>query len=1350
MKQINVETAAREQLVDFIRCMHPQLQREQERVRELESQVSGLQSFIQEKNAEIRELRQQSDRLTEKSASDEETISTLIKQMEGMRSGESPLVSVVPLSATTGVQRGRTAERGKRKWYPSADAAGGEYKPETHRPLDTVGNGDVGRRASRTPPPVKVNAESALEQLKSQNAAATAAIATKMEEVFALEKKVRELTEVNAFYSAIVSQHDQEEKVRMSQALGCYSGHSDDDVAGLRQEVERLQLHISSMADRGEKLQRIIKAVECDKVALSEENEALKRELVLLEAEMEEMTREYARARKSLVAAARTAAEPSSSLERGLTFAEKAPQVRAASAPQQGLMRELPSRGTAVTVDPYLQNPDRCVSYLSSSPAPCVSPLARDERQSVIGGVATSAQTGSTIPTKQSHSRFTFRSLRPMRVRSPDAHERELLDRIHFYEDQFAQMEAFEADRQRSFDEMERNRAELFVSMNSQLEKQRKEIYRLRKLHEETSIKSSATARPSHNHSLASLPSREEEGERGSSHRRGPSPVERSLTAVPTSLQSLHFDSLDNLDAADNATAAWVNERESALSCSRHRRQVSSEALSTSFGLLDELMWREKHARSRICTEAVEEELQLFAGMHIGTVRLFAGALEAREAHLLCETADLRKDVGALQARVVDLEAQLAIAREAEKVLLGGATDSEAIGMTGVSDPDSPETNLLYVATSLSEKKTLYTAFMALEAYGAVLEYHRELIKICRLSSSGAVEVVELGEDCMHAEIARDLEEVQMVLDSVRCLSQLQPSLSHAATPHLYDTSSAPRIVGELLTACETDTGTCDEEADVAVASSRDQSSSHLAPPQTFSQPTQTQIASLSSHTDVADREEEIIHGVAEIAGELHAISYVPPDIFSQEQAAAVVTKASGDDAVPLPLSIAEAVTDISPFQDSLEEEHSHISAATSGDGSARTADSGNVSPMSHKTIAASFNDGYLPPGKKKLEAEREAISSTGVTASVAEPRQVESSVAESADLHKEDDAREEYQASDGAEDESSEAHDDGTLSSTSQLEVTEGEEVEFLAQLEKEMAKGGLEIVTEHREDEGGIVASPADLDIDNGGGEEREAGCGEGQPADSEVARAEASSETRAPPSCGADGEQQSRRGDTSQEKEGLDPVVLEDEFNEAELPMESPDERSDKSTAASSLSPNSDNVSEERSSTSPTSTTSSSLVTGTSTSGEGVHFESAVVRDHLAPQISVPVAEPPLLPPLPSISLDSLFGVSGGKAPSASAERNDGRQSFPASSALSPPLPLSDPKVSPRFDTLCTAMTPTPPPHSMLAPCLRHTPSRPYFSSFPSEEQQLQTSGGFEVPNSHDSSSGDDFEAEFDPFA
>ncbi|KAH8609223.1 hypothetical protein ERJ75_001238400 [Trypanosoma vivax] len=56
-----------------------------------------------------------------------------------------------------------------------------------------------------------------------------------------------------------------------------------------------------------------------------------------------------------------------------------------------------------------------------------------------------------------------------------------LFERLELYRKRVEQMNAYEVDRQRSFDEIERARAEMFTEMNVKLEEQRREIQRLNK-----------------------------------------------------------------------------------------------------------------------------------------------------------------------------------------------------------------------------------------------------------------------------------------------------------------------------------------------------------------------------------------------------------------------------------------------------------------------------------------------------------------------------------------------------------------------------------------------------------------------------------------------------------------------------------------------------------------------------------------------------------------------------------------------------------------------------------------------------------------------------------------------------
>lgn len=763
MKQINVETATREQLVSFIRRMHPQLQREQERVKELESQISGFQEFIHEKNAEIRVLRQQSDRLTEKSASDEETIGALIKQMEEMRLEQVPSPPAITAASSSGpsAPRSKTGEQGAGKGHPPGEGAGGERSPEALRPVDAPGNGDFGRRPSRTPPAHKDSLESTVASLKAQNATAASAIANKADEIARLESKVRELMEVNAFYSAIVAQHDQEEKARMGQKLVRGSEQSEEDVAELRQELERLQLNISDLDVQEEKLQRIIRATEAEKSALRQENELLKRASVQLEAEMEEMTREYTRARRSLAA---TVSRHTSIAGVRLMYADDEPlHSRAGSAPQEGPTRDGSLRGAISAPDSFAPLMERRLTSVSSSAAPRVSPLSYEGRQGALAAGRTSSASVATS-SSASRSMFNFRSLRPIRVRNPDAHEKDLLDRIRLYEQQLAQVELFEADRQRSFDEMEHNRAEMFAAMNAQLEKQRKEIHRLRKLHEEASLDSSLTARPSHNHSVASVANREEEeGRVNMRHHGSHSPEDRCLTAVPTSTQSLL--NVESLNAIDDAEGSF-SERDTVTTRSGHqRRGTASSAPAGAPGWQEELRRREREGRVALWWEAVEGSLELFSLYHAVAVQQFTEELAACHAKLLGEREELTLDLETLQRRNEELESQVECL---ESVLQARAEEAEADGKVAASaEVADLGSAAAHDSTAVFlEDKALCAAHLALDAYGVVLSHYAELL---RWRGGGDLHEtkVDTGDDGLEGEVASDLAELRAVLDSL-------------------------------------------------------------------------------------------------------------------------------------------------------------------------------------------------------------------------------------------------------------------------------------------------------------------------------------------------------------------------------------------------------------------------------------------------------------------------------------------------------------------------------------------------------------------------------------------------------
>lgn len=72
-----------------------------------------------------------------------------------------------------------------------------------------------------------------------------------------------------------------------------------------------------------------------------------------------------------------------------------------------------------------------------------------------------------------------LRGLSPIDVSNPSLQERRLLHRIEIYESKLAELEEWEIDRKRCFDEMEKTRAEFFSSMNEELHKRKEKIHSL-------------------------------------------------------------------------------------------------------------------------------------------------------------------------------------------------------------------------------------------------------------------------------------------------------------------------------------------------------------------------------------------------------------------------------------------------------------------------------------------------------------------------------------------------------------------------------------------------------------------------------------------------------------------------------------------------------------------------------------------------------------------------------------------------------------------------------------------------------------------------------------------------------
>ncbi|KPA83886.1 hypothetical protein ABB37_02073 [Leptomonas pyrrhocoris] len=1407
MKQINVETATREQLVDFIRRMHPQLQREQERVRELESQVSGFQEFIHEKNAEIRELRQQSDRLTEKSASDEETIGALIKQMEAMRQEQTPSPNMIPITGafSASTLRARSVEQGSGKGHPSGDGAAHERSPESIRSPDSSGNGEAARRPSRTPPPLKENLESVLAQLKSQSATAATTISGRTEEIAKLENKVRELMEINAFYSAIVAQHDQEEKARLGQKLVLGSGQLEEEVAELRQEVERLQLHISNMDVQEEKLQRVTKATEAEKSALRIENELLKKEAVQLEAEMAEMTREHARARRSLAAAA---SHQSSTIDVRLTYADTdGPQARAVSAPQQISSQDALQRVPLTSMDSYTQQPERRYASLPGFTASRVSPLSHEGRQGMMRGSGASPVAATNL-SSASHSRFNFRSLRPIRVRNPDAHERDLLDRIHIYEEQLTQMELFEADRQRSFDEMERNRAEMFAAMNVQLERQRKEIHRLRKLHEDVSLDSSFTARPSHNQSVGSVVNREEEEGQASLRRHGShSPVERCLTAVPTSTQSLlNVESYKCVDEVDGVAGASVNGRDSLALRSAHQRRLAPSA--THVGVSspeEEFRWHEKEERLLVWRAAMESAVQLAAGFHAITVQSYTKELTACHAKLLGERAALTSELEELQlhnekleAQVANLEVELHRSSEAAEADRTAQTNPEVVDQKVPADED--------VFKYLLEQKALCAAHLAMDMYGGLVTSCCAFLHEMENHSLGA-EVYEGFVD-LTEEVARDLAEVHAALHSLTQQQREVPQESHvmlSATPSiLVDPStpqSPPTSYVDVASADIPEHSDNDKNAAQGFRSSSSIASSpiHCSSPgepaalvadQRIPITATTTTGSTSVSTASAKQvNTESPFSANTFRGDATAVSISQDD--SRRSSFDSEAEACNEDKTQRQSEDRTASTEGDSPDDSEGEALAQVSAEeTDGtapsqfadcvekdDGTGRT----SVTPEGAERMASVCT---MSDEGSDVEGHGGAVLAASVSSEREESDEREGGNAQaplkevSPNVTTYSSTRADADVKGGAQVYSQgsvvELRESDTMSATSQLEMTETEEAEFLAQLQKAMGEDGATGWTVPEEGEKTAQAALASTSLSSSrtGKEEGEeiaeveshhfGESSEGELDGRAAATASATSSTATSEEQKPDGRAalNSPEGKASssctdsvhQAKAEVDATTSSNmEVVKSDVPFPPGSNRED---AGDGPELSFSNSSADVSAVAPSPHFPSNGVAqegegSVSAVTEGLKAAAAVVAP-LPPA----AATPPLIPPT---SLDELFGGYPGTTPFPPPPADVPPRVFksPAVSYATSPPPSAFPERNKPVDSCATfsnhASLPTLSPSSMFATPPRPAPSRTFFIGSPHDGSYAPPQSSPKGASTRGSSSSDDvFEAGFDPFA
>lgn len=244
------------------------------------------------------------------------------------------------------------------------------------------------------------------------------------------EKKLNEQEEMLDVYATIVSQYDTEEKKRAE--VENSEGASKD-----RHRVENLKLLSEELYTENEMLKDGFKFLRESRDECFREKEILERRVEQLELTLLGATQWHEAVVRNF------SAEDANSLN---------------SCISKSLRKTVCSPNL---VKAKVVSPD---SWIFEKP---------DSRRRVEG-VDNAFASGAPMPVNPLLSQL--RGLPPIDVSNPSLQERRLLHRIEIYESKLAELEEWEIDRKRCFDEMEMTRAELFSSMNEQLHKRKKTI----------------------------------------------------------------------------------------------------------------------------------------------------------------------------------------------------------------------------------------------------------------------------------------------------------------------------------------------------------------------------------------------------------------------------------------------------------------------------------------------------------------------------------------------------------------------------------------------------------------------------------------------------------------------------------------------------------------------------------------------------------------------------------------------------------------------------------------------------------------------------------------------------------
>ncbi|CAD2220733.1 hypothetical protein ADEAN_000825500 [Angomonas deanei] len=247
------------------------------------------------------------------------------------------------------------------------------------------------------------------------------------DDVASIEEKNRELSEINAFYTAIVSQHDLQENKR--EVGGGIAPPIDPSVS----DGQLLQILASEKAS----LLEVVQNGREDQSAAALENVRLRKQLEKLESEISAIVKRQVN-QENIAAPNHTLLESPVDRPKKSEVSGSGPLV------------------TAVTDNPGYGSGGRVGSPL-------------------FDGLTKKGIRAADKPL----SLRDLRALPPLNIRRPDPREERLLERLDLYKRFIEQQEVYESERQNSFDEIERIRADLFTSMNEQLESQKKEIQAL-------------------------------------------------------------------------------------------------------------------------------------------------------------------------------------------------------------------------------------------------------------------------------------------------------------------------------------------------------------------------------------------------------------------------------------------------------------------------------------------------------------------------------------------------------------------------------------------------------------------------------------------------------------------------------------------------------------------------------------------------------------------------------------------------------------------------------------------------------------------------------------------------------